>query len=47
MLLDRTISFTEGKLNFGNYQAPRAPVPVAADPNGTTHRGTPLPVRQI
>jgi hypothetical protein len=26
MLLDRSLSFSESDLNFGNYQAPRASV---------------------
>ena len=43
MVLDRPITFTEGELNFGNYQPPRNGVPPAMDPNATNHNGLPLP----
>ncbi|HTX36029.1 MAG TPA: hypothetical protein VME43_13455 [Bryobacteraceae bacterium] len=32
MVLDRPLSFTEGDLNFGNYQPPRQSAPIAAIP---------------
>jgi type IV secretion system protein VirB10 len=47
MVLDRPISFTEGEIDFGDYQAPRAAIPVAADPNGATRCGLPLPGRRL
>src|SRR5580698_1589647 len=33
MILDRPLSFNEGELNFGNYQAPRMSTPVAQAPD--------------
>jgi type IV secretion system protein VirB10 len=47
MVLDRPISFSEGDLNFGNYQAPRPGV--VGTPEAATDRGRstlPLPRRR-
>ena len=47
MVLDRQISFNESELNFGNYQAPRAAIVVAAPDASADPRSTvPLPRRR-
>jgi len=45
MVLDRPISFSEGDLNFGNYQAPRASVPEGPEPS-KGRSAVPLPGRR-
>jgi type IV secretion system protein VirB10 len=43
MLLDRTLSFTEGELNFGSYQAPRASVSTGPEAgNGKSGSSDPI-----
>jgi hypothetical protein len=42
MVLDRSLSFTEGDLNFGNYQAPRQSTPVAAIPGDGKNAAVPV-----
>jgi hypothetical protein len=43
MVLDRPLSFTEGDLNFGNYQPPRQGSPLAALP--ADNKGSAVPIR--
>jgi len=46
MVLDRPISFTEGELNFGNYQAPRASAVATPDASqDKSHSSLPIPRR--
>ena len=48
MLLDRSLSFNEGELNFGNYQAPRASAATVSDQgNGKNSSSGPIPRRRI
>jgi hypothetical protein len=48
MVTDRSISFTENELNFGNYQPPRGAIAPPADPNAAnpSRTGLPLPRRR-
>jgi type IV secretion system protein VirB10 len=46
MVLDRSISFTESDLNFGNYQARRNPIGGPGDAADKGRTGLPLPKRQ-
>jgi type IV secretion system protein VirB10 len=46
MLLDRTLTFSESDLNFGNYQAPRASVSTGPEADkGKSGSSVPLPRR--
>jgi type IV secretion system protein VirB10 len=38
MVMDRSISFNEKELDFGNYQPPRSAPAAPADPNSTEHK---------
>jgi type IV secretion system protein VirB10 len=46
MLLDRSLSFNESELNFGNYQAPRASVSTGPEA-GKAKSGSSIPVRRF
>ena len=48
MLLDRSLSFNESELNFGNYQAPRASVATGPEPDkAKSGSSLPVPVRRF
>ena len=48
MVLDRNIGFSESELDFGNYQAPRAPAaPAPAKSGGKSGASLPIPGRRI
>ena len=44
MILDRPLNFSEGELNFGNYQPPKMATPVAQAPEQKS--GLPIPLRK-
>jgi hypothetical protein len=44
MILDRPISFSEGDLNFGNYQPPRPGIGAPAEANAPDRGRSPLPI---
>ena len=44
MILDRPLNFSEGELNFGNYQPPKMATPVAQAPERKS--GLPIPLRK-
>jgi type IV secretion system protein VirB10 len=43
MVLDRSITFNENELNFGNYQAPRAALGTTPDPSADPRSAVPMP----
>ncbi len=48
MLLDRSLSFNESELNFGNYQAPRASASTGSEAGkGKSGSSLPIPVRRF
>jgi len=44
MILDRSLSFSEGDLNFGNYQAPRPGFGAPAEAAAPANNRSPLPI---